>query len=316
MSSAAMAVNDISMRVALNKYLWELGQRFSDLCYLAPDGSISNEFEHHFKNRFFDVGIAEQNLINIACGLALSKKRVVVSSIASFLVANAYLQIRNSLCYPNLNVTIIGVGAGLSYGALGATHHCNEDIALMRILPNMKVFLPCDATEVKYALETAVEINSPCYIRLLNHNLSSSLLPSSFEQIKLTKEGERILVVSMGLTFIHLKKIIDNYERNNIHLGLLNINSINLIDTIKLKNELKKYKIIISVEEHFISGGIGSYLSEIITKFNLKLKLYAFGVKNEFCSIAGSYVELMKFYGLDDDTLNVNINKIVEEHYL
>lgn len=305
-----------SLREAYGKTLCELGAENNKIVVLDADLSSSTQtkmFAKQFPDRFFNSGIAEQDMIATAAGLASQGKIPFVSTFAMFATGRTYDQIRNSICYPKFNVKIVATHGGVTVGEDGASHQALEDIALMRNLPNMTVIVPADYNECQQVIKYAAEYNKPMYIRIPRTNLPDIFSPQyNFDlTAKVINEGNDISIISNGETLIEAINAAQILKDKGISAQIIHCPVVKPID----KNILKlisncKNKLIFTVENHSIIGGLGSAISELITDEGLGLKLVRIGVNDEFGQ-SGTASELLDYYGLSSDKIaEVIINKM------
>ena len=296
-------------RESYGEALLELGKENKNVVVLDADLSSAtktNLFAKEFPNRFFDMGIAEQNMMSTAAGIATCNKIPFASTFAVFAAGRAYDQIRNSICYPNLNVKICATHAGITVGEDGATHQMIEDISLMRTLPNMKVLSVCDDMETKWAVNEISKIDGPCYLRL-----ARVATPDIYDENQKFKFGKGIqigngtdaTIFATGVTVNEAIKAKEELLKRGIDVRVVDIHTIKPIDKdliVKCAEETNK---LISIEDHNIIGGLGSAISEVLTEFYPK-KLIRLGVKDMF-GRSGKAFDLMKFYHItSDDIIN------------
>ena len=305
-----------SLREAYGKTLCELGAENNKIVVLDADLSSSTQtkmFAKQFPNRFFNSGIAEQDMIATAAGLASQGKIPFVSTFAMFATGRTYDQIRNSICYPKFNVKIVATHGGITVGEDGASHQALEDVALMRNLPNMTVIVPADYNECQQVIRYAAENNEPMYIRIPRANLPD-VFGSQYNfdlTAKVINEGNDISIISNGETLIEAINAAQILKDKGISAQIIHCPVVKPID----KNILKlisncKNKILFTVENHSIIGGLGSAISELITDEGLGLKLVRIGVNDEFGQ-SGTASELLDYYGLSSDKIaEVIINKM------
>ena len=296
-------------RESYGEALLELGKENKNVVVLDADLSSAtktNLFAKEFTNRFFDMGIAEQNMMSTAAGIATCNKIPFASTFAVFAAGRAYDQIRNSICYPNLNVKICATHAGITVGEDGATHQMIEDISLMRTLPNMKVMSVCDDRETKWAVNEISKIDGPCYLRL-----ARVATPDIYDENQKFEFGKGIqigngtdaTIFATGVTVSEALKAKEELVKRGIDVRVVDIHTIKPIDKdliVKCAEETNK---LISIEDHSIIGGLGSAISEVLTEFYPK-KLIRLGVKDMF-GRSGKAFDLMKFYHItSDDIIN------------
>ncbi|MFA7707820.1 MAG: transketolase C-terminal domain-containing protein [Candidatus Pacearchaeota archaeon] len=307
------------MRTAFIKKITEMARKDPDIYFLTGDlgFSVVEDFQKEFPDRFLNVGIAEQTLMGVAAGLALSGKTVFVYSIASFLTMRCFEQIRNDICYHNLKIRIIGVGSGFSYSAYGLTHHTESDISIMRSIPNMTVIAPGDPLEVELAMEESKKINGPIYFRLgkkgepIIHKEDARL---NIGKGIIMKEGSQVTLISSGNTLEMVKKISDRLESEGISNRLISMHTVKPIDKDLILDCLNKTSYIFSIEEHNIIGGLGSAVSEIIAEsgLNKKIVFRRIGIKDKFCTIAGDQNYIRDFCDISEEKITSEIKNIIK----
>ena len=302
-----------SMRIEYGKHLAEIGNTEKNIVVLdadLKDSTQSVQFEKAHPDRFFNFGIAEQNMVGAAAGMALSGKIPIVHSFATFISMRACEQVRTSVAYPNLNVKFVVSHAGISCGSAGTTHHAIEDIGIMRSIPNMAVFVPCDSNEMKQVFNEAVKIDGPVYIRLTANEVKKIYGPEDcFHAGKATilRKGDDATIITTGvLAREGLEAAAILSEKQGIDARVLQIASIKPIDAEEIERAARETHFLVTVEEHNIIGGLGSAISEIVAELGIG-KVKRIGIKDRFCGI-GSACHLMKREGLT----SVNIANAVE----
>lgn len=292
--------NKKATRQSFGEALLELGKENDKIVVFDADLSSAtktNLFAKEFPNRFFDMGIAEQNMISTAAGMATCGKIPYTSTFAVFAAGRAYDQIRNSICYPKLNVKICATHAGITVGEDGATHQMIEDISLMRTLPNMTVISTSDDIQTKWAVKEISKIEGPVYLRL--SRLATPVIyekNQKFEIGKAIQIGNGIdgTIFATGVTVSEAIKAQENLKNKGINVRVVDVHTIKPIDkemVIKCAKETKK---LISIEDHNIIGGLGSAISEVLTD-EYPTKLIRLGIKDTFGK-SGKAEELMKFF--------------------
>lgn len=273
----------------------------------------------NFKKRFINVGIAEQNLINVSTGLAAEGFTVYAYAIAPFLIMRAYEQIRINLSLysqlKEINVNLIGVGAGLSYDVSGPTHHCLEDISIMRALPNIVVSSPSDWFLAKSFVEYSISVKKPKYIRLdgkplprLYSNRENIKLENGFHEIK---KGGKICLISTGYMTHKAVQIADMLAKDNIDIGIIDVFLLSFLDENRLFNVLKDYTIAITMEEAFINkGGLDSLVAGILSKNDSNIRLQRIGFKDKHVFDLGSRERLHQLNNIDENSIIKNIKRI------
>ena len=306
-----------SLREAYGKHIVKLGEEYEDLVLLEGDLADSTQSEHFqqaFPDRYFQIGIAEQNMVGIAAGLALEGKLPIVNSFAAFIAMRACEQVRTDVAYPNLNVKFVVSHAGVSAGSAGPTHHTIEDIAIMRAIPNMMVLVPGDATEVEQIVSAALDHTGPTYIRIsaidAEHMYNDK---NRFVIGKATKlrEGDDATIVTTG-TLMYEGTCAANtlWEDNGIDVRVLQMASVKPIDADAVKKAADETGLIITIEEHNIIGGLGGAVSEVVAE-NGKGKVARLGIKDRFCDIVGSPASIMEDQELAIDEIATQIESLV-----
>jgi len=296
-------MSKIATREAYGKALVKLGKINDDVVVLDADLSKStktNDFLKAYPNRFFNMGIAEQNLVGAACGFAAAGKIPFASTFAMFATGRAFEVIRNSVCYPKLNVKICATHAGITVGEDGGSHQSVEDISLMRSIPNMTVVVPADGVEAEKMIFAAAEFNGPMYVRL-----GRSAVPTIFEEDYnfeigkgvVLREGNDTTIIACGIMVNEAIIAADMLKEENINVRVINMSTIKPIDTELIIKAAKETKAIITAEEHSIIGGLGSAVSEVVSE-NHPTIVKKVGVNDSFGE-SGTPNELLEKYGLN-----------------
>ena len=294
-------------RQSYGEILEKLGEENKDIVVLDADLSAATKtsiFAKKYPDRFFDMGIAEANMMGVAAGMASCGKIPYVSTFAAFAAGRAYDQIRSSICYPNLNVKICATHAGITVGEDGATHQMLEDIALMRALPNMKVLCPSDDVETKYLIEQISKIKGPVYVRLAR--LATPGIYEENQTFEIGKavqigEGTDATVFATGVVVSEAIKAKELLEKEGIYIRVVDMHTIKPIDKEMIVKSAKKTKKLISIEDHSVIGGLGSAISEVLTE-EYPCKLVRMGIKDTFGK-SGNAVELLKYFGLTSEEI-------------
>ncbi len=294
--------NKKATRQSYGEALLELGKENENIVVLDSDLASATKtdlFAKEFPNRFFDMGIAEQNMISTAAGMSTCGKIPYASTFAVFAAGRAYDQIRNSVCYPHLNVKICATHAGITVGEDGATHQMIEDISLMRTLPNMTVISTSDDIQTKWAVKEISKINGPVYLRL--SRLATPIIydgNQKFEIGKATQIGEGIdgTIFATGVTVSEAIKAQEELKNKGINVRVIDIHTIKPIDKDMIIKCAKETKKLVSIEDHNIIGGLGSAISEVLTD-EYPTKLIRLGIKDTFGK-SGKAEQLMKYFGI------------------
>ena len=297
-------VKKIATRESYGHALVELGKEHEEVVVLDADLAEATKtgiFKKEFPERHIDCGIAECNMMGIAAGLAATGKVPFASSFAMFAAGRAFEQIRNSIGYPHLNVKIGATHAGISVGEDGATHQCNEDIALMRTIPGMVVINPSDDVEARAAVKAAYEHQGPVYLRFgrLAVPVINDRPDYKFEIGKgvVLKEGTDLTIVATGLCVNESLMAAAKLEEEGIHAQVINIHTITPIDADLIAEAAKKTGKIVTVEEHSVIGGLGSAVCDVLCERE-PVKVLKIGMNDVFGE-SGPAVKLLEKYGLD-----------------
>lgn len=306
-----------SIRKAFGKTLAEIGERNEKIIVMDADLACSTQtkiFADKFPDRFFDCGIAEQNMLATAAGLASEGKIPFVASFAVFVTGRTYDQIRNGICYPNFNVKIVGTHGGITVGEDGATHQALEDISLMRGLPHMTVIVPADCKECQEAIKYAALHEGPTYIRIPRSNVPDIFDENysfNIHKAVVVEEGTDVSVFTNGETLAEVLLAAEELKKDNISLEVINVPVVKPLDFQTVIESVKKTKFAITVENHSIIGGLGSAICETLAD-KLPSKVYRFGIHDEFGQ-SGKAEELIEYYGLDSKTLAKRIRAIIKK---
>lgn len=297
-------VKKIATRESYGNALVELGKEHDNLVVLDADlaeATKTGMFKKVFPERHIDCGIAEANMIGIAAGLASTGKVPFCSSFAMFAAGRAFEQVRNSVGYPHLNVKIGATHAGISVGEDGASHQCNEDIALMRVIPGMTIINPSDDVEAKAAVKAAYEMEGPVYLRFgrLAVPVINDRPEYKFEIGKgiVLREGSDVTIIATGLEVNESLEAAKMLEADGISAQVINIHTIKPLDTELVVSAAKKTGKVVTVEEHSIIGGLGGAVAETLSE-QCPTKMLRIGVMDTFGE-SGPAVKLLEKYGLD-----------------
>ena len=304
----------VATRKSYGLALKELGEKNQNIVVLDADlsgATNTNIFAKSYPDRFFNMGIAEQDMFSTTAGLASLGKIPYASTFAVFAAGRAYDQIRNSICYPKLNVKICATHSGVTVGEDGATHQMLEDIGLMRGLPNMTVISPSDDTQTKWVIEEISKIDGPVYVRLAR--LETPIIYDENQKFEIGKavqigDGTDATVIATGVTVSEAIKAMENLKEEGINIRVLDIHTIKPIDREKIIKSAKETKRIITVEDHSIIGGIGSTVCEVLSE-EYPTKVTRMGIKDTF-GRSGKGIELMGYFGIDSNAI---INEIKKE---
>ena len=297
-------VKKIATRESYGNALAELGAQYPDLVVLDADlagATKTGVFKKAFPERHIDCGIAEGNMMTVAAGLAAAGKTPFASTFAMFAAGRAFEQVRNSIGYPHLNVKIGATHAGISVGEDGASHQCNEDIALMRTIPGMTVINPADDVEAKAAVKAAIEHEGPVYLRFGRLALPVINDPASY-QFEIgkgitMKEGKDVTIIATGLEVSESLEAAKMLEADGISAEVINIHTIKPLDDALVVASAKKTGKVVTVEEHSVIGGLGGAVAEVLAE-QAPTKMLRIGVNDTFGE-SGPAKALIEKYGLD-----------------
>lgn len=295
-------IKKMATRDAYGAALVELGEERNDFIVLDADlaeATKTGAFKKAFPERFYDCGIAEQNMISIAAGVAATGKKVFASSFAMFAAGRAFEQVRNSIGYPHLNVIIGATHAGISVGEDGATHQCCEDIALMRTIPGMTIINPADAVEARLAIRAAIDHNGPVYMRF-----GRLALPMVFDEnykfeigkgVEL-KDGCDVAIIATGLMVQEALEAAEILKKDGINARVINISTIKPLDEEIVLKAARETGAIVTAEEHSVIGGLGSAVADTVSA-NYPVPVLKVGVEDTF-GTSGPATELLTKFSL------------------
>ena len=299
--------NKKATRQSYGEALAKLGEEKENIVVLDADLSTAtktNIFAKKFPERFFNMGIAEQDMVSTAAGMSTMSKVPFLSTFAVFAAGRAYDQIRNSICYPKLNVKICATHAGITVGEDGATHQMLEDISIMRTLPNMIVISPSDDIQTKWAIKEAAKIKGPVYVRLSRLATPEIYnIDSKFEFGKGIQFGDGIdgAVIATGVTVAEALKAKEELENKGINIRVIDIHTIKPIDKDIIVKAAKETNKIITIEDHSIIGGLGTAVCEVLSE-NYPTKVIRMGIKDRF-GTSGKAEELMKYFNITSEDI-------------
>ena len=295
-------IKTVATRAAFGQALVDLGKERNDFIVMDADlaaATQTGKFKKEFPERFYDCGIAEQNMVSIAAGIAATGKKVVCSSFAMFAAGRAFEQVRNSIGYPHLNVVIGATHAGISVGEDGATHQCNEDIALMRTIPGMTIINPADETEAYLAVKAAINHDGPVYMRF--GRLAVPVVFGDDYKFEIgkgveLKEGNDVTIIATGLMVNEAMIAHDLLKAEGISARVINMATIKPIDKDIILKAARETGAIVTAEEHSVIGGLGSAVSEVVCEEN-PVPVVKLGVYDQF-GHSGPAVKLLDEFGL------------------
>ncbi|MEI8072812.1 MAG: transketolase C-terminal domain-containing protein [Candidatus Saccharibacteria bacterium] len=311
--------SDISqepIRKGFGQGLTESGHTDTSIVALSADLTESTQmeqFKDNFPDRFIEIGVAEQNLVTVASGLAAVGKKPFITSYAGFSPGRNWEQIRTTVCLNDRNVKIVGAHAGVSVGPDGATHQMLEDIALMRVLPNMVVVVPSDSVEARKATIQLAKTNKPAYIRLARDKTAvytTEKTPFRLGIAQLLIEGSDITMVACGPLVYEAMLAAESLSKQGISAEVINCHTIKPIDETTILKSANKTRVVITIEEAQVTGGLGGAISELLSE-KLPTRVFRIGVQNRFGQ-SGTVAELWKEYGLDSISIHNTAKSLVE----
>ncbi len=295
-------------REAYGEALVELGHEYPNIVVLEADLAKSTttiKFKKEFPERFFDCGVAEQNMMAMAAGLATTGKVCYTGSFAMFATGRAFEQVRNTISYPKLNVKICPTHAGITVGPDGASHQTVEDIALMRVIPGMMVIVPADFYEAKKAIKVAAEVEGPVFIRLGRAAVptifgdSYNFVPGKAVRLR---EGQDVSILATGIMVGAGLKSAEDLGRQGISAEVVNVSTIKPLDEETILSSVEKTGKVVVAEEHSIIGGLGSAVAELLCEKH-PVPVARVGIKDQF-GRSGEPAELLKHYGLTSEDIS------------
>jgi transketolase len=306
----------IATRDAYGEALLELGKKRKDIVVLDADLSGSTKtgkFARAYPDRFYNLGVSEQDLVGTASGLSLAGKLPFASTFAVFETGRAWEQIRQTVCYSNLNVKLVATHSGITVGEDGASHQAIEDVALMRVLPNMTVIVPADGRETTQVIHAVADYYGPVYVRLGRSKIPV-VMPDDYH-FRIGKAyafhiGKDANIVAMGIMVSVALEAAKLLRNDRLDVGVINMSTVKPLDTETLLKAAEACRLIVTAEEHSTIGGLGSAVSEFLSE-NHPVRIVRIGIKDDFgCS--GTSEELLKFYGLTADEIVKSIKEAIK----
>lgn len=306
----------LSTRAGFGKALVELADQYN---YLVLDADLAEatktiDFAKAYPERFFDMGIAESDMMGTAAGLASAGATVFACTFAMFAAGRAYEQVRNAICYNNLDVKVVGTHGGILIGEDGGSHQAIEDVSLMRTIPNMKVIVASDAIEAKYAVEAALNQSGPVYLRFGRYDVpvfnTNEDYSFTFGKANVLKTGSDVTVIAMGDMVYEALCAAEELANDGISVGVINMHTIKPIDKDAIKTALETSKHIITAEDHNVYGGLYSAVSEVVVEFGGKISDRV-AVEDRFGQ-SGNRPDLQKEYGLTKENIIAKIRNLMK----
>lgn len=305
------------MRDTYLKMLYELAEKDSQVISLVADNGliVYDDFRRDFPDRYFNFGIAEENMVAAAAGMASCGKIPFAYTISAFIVYRAYEFLRNDVCFQNQNVKLVGIGTGLTYSTLGPSHHTTEDIGLLRSLPNLTVFSPATRAEVKWMMKEAYKIKGPVYIRLSNNTEEYYEENAKFSVGKpaIVKEGKDITVMVTGTIINEVMKAVKKLEIDGISVEVISVHTLKPLDIKSIAKMILKTGCLVTIEEHNVVGGLYSAIAEAMARENVMVPNLAIGLQDVFAVDYGQLSNVRCANGLDSTSIYAKIRRFVKD---
>lgn len=304
------------IREAYGRTLVELGKVYQDLVVLDADLTVStktNLFGREFPDRFFTMGVSEQDMMATAAGFALAGKIPFASTFAVFATGRAWEHVRQSIAFPNLNVKIVATHAGLTVGEDGATHQALEDIALMRVLPNMTVIVPADSVETEKVIRTIIGSEGPTYVRLARAKFPTIFKDSyNFEigKAPILREGKHVAVFATGIMVSRALQAAELLNKEGIGAFVVNVSTIKPIDAGTIIKLARETGAVVTAEDHNIIGGLGGAVAEVLSE-HAPTPMKRIGMRDRF-GTSGNGLELLRYFGLDPENIVLAVHELLE----
>lgn len=303
------------MRTAFIKELFELAKQDKRIVLIVGDlgFGVVTPFMEQLPSQFLNAGVAEQNMTGMAAGMALSGKIALTYSIANFPTLRCLEQVRNDVCYHNANVKIVSVGGGFTYGAMGATHHAVEDIAVMRALPGLVVVAPGDPVEARAATRAVITYQGPCYLRL--GKAGEPVVHQSSIEFELGKaihlrEGKDVTLISTGGILLNVVRAAELLAKEGIQARLLSMHTVKPLDTEAILSAARETEAIFTVEEHSILGGLGTAIAEVLAEAEgIKVLFKRIGLPSAFSPHIGTQEYMQEQHGLTGEGISKTVTK-------
>lgn len=306
-------------RASLGLGILEISKMYDDLIVVTCDVSTSaglDRFRKTFPEKYIDLGIAEQNMIGVSTGLANENYKVITTTFAPFQTMRCCEQIKVNLGYMKEKITMVGLASGLVLGNLGFTHCCIEDIGVLRSIPNLTIISPADSLETIKSIESSIEHDQSCYIRVTGGTNNPIIYDKDYKfeigkAIRL-RLGNDITIIGSGAVMHDCLEVADHFQKENIQAGVINMHTVKPIDKKIIYEVSNKSKLIITVEEHNVIGGLGSAVSEVLSTISKKPKQLTIGVNDNYAK-SGSYKYLKDYYGLVPKKIIEKIKKSLND---
>ncbi len=303
------------MRDTYLKTLYDLAQNDSEVVSLVSDNGliVYDDFRRDFPDRYYNFGIAEENMVAAAAGMASCGKIPFAYTISAFIAYRAYEFLRDDVCFQNLNVKLVGIGSGLTYSTLGPSHHTTEDIGLLRSLPNLIVFSPATRAEVKWMMKEAYKIKGPVYIRLSNNKEEYYKEGTHFllGQPSVVKEGKDVTIMVTGTIINEVMQAVKALEEDGINAEVVSVHTLKPLDTKKIAELAQRTGRLITVEEHNVIGGLYSAIAESMARENVMVPNLSIGLYDTFAVDYGQLRAVRKANGLDAVSIYKKIRNFI-----
>ena len=301
--------------------LSRLAEHDPRVCLIVGDlgYSVIEEFARLHPNQFVNAGVAEQNMIGMAAGMAMTGKVVFTYSIGNFATLRGLEQIRNDVCYHRANVKVVAVGGGLAYGTLGVTHHASEDIAILRALPNMTVVAPGDPVEARLATRAVVALDGPCYLRL--GKAGEPVVHTAEPDFELgraitIRDGSDVALIACDGMLATADKASRSLEEKGLSVRLISMHTIRPLDRDAVTRAAAETKLVITLEEHSVDGGLGGAVAEVMAEMEApRASLKRIGLRPEFNKVVGDQNYLKALHGLDDAGVMKTMQEVIARSY-
>lgn len=307
------------MRNAFVETIYELTSKDKDVVLILGDigGFLLQKYQKDFPERFLNAGIAEANMIGVACGLAMNGKKPFVYTITPFVTARPYEQVKDDVAYPNLNIKLAGIGSGIAYTPYGPTHHSIDDISLMRTLPNMAVISPADPQETKEAMRALLDYEGPAYLRLALVSKPLALKiprpPFKLGEANVLRAGEDAVIIATGEITMLALEAAEKLAGEGIETAVINMHTIKPLDKDAVMRAAEHSRALVTFEEHSIYGGLGSAVAEVLAEKSVRhIPFKRIGINDVFCQDYGSREYLLQKFGLSAEGVVNSIHELLK----
>lgn len=305
------------MRNKFINTLFKAAEKDKNIMLLTADlgYTVAEEFMEKLPKQYLNVGIAEQNMTGMAAGMAIEGKMPIIYSIIPFTTMRNFEQIRNDICYQNLNVKIVGVGAGFSYGPYAHTHHALEDMGIMRNLANLVILAPGDPIEAELATKAMLKHKGPVYLRLGKRgepNIHKKIPSFKIGKGILLEDGKDLTIIAISNILQRASEVVEVLKSQSKSVRFISMPSLKPIDEELILDSAKKTKAIFTIEEHSIIGGLGSAIAEVLSESNIKSKFKRFGVPDRFTKVIGNHDYMRQANGLSVYQITAKIESVLK----